>query len=53
MGRLQNNPSIGWVHPKTTHAHPVAWGNKKTSSHVQPSTATVLKHLDHRPSCLL
>ncbi len=29
MGRLQNNPSIGWVHPKSTHAHPLAWGNKK------------------------
>jgi len=28
MGRLQNNPSIGWVHPKSTHAHPLAWGNK-------------------------
>jgi hypothetical protein len=27
MGRLQNNPSIGWVHPKSTHAHPLAWGN--------------------------
>jgi len=26
MGRLQNNPSIGWVHPKSTHAHPLAWG---------------------------
>jgi hypothetical protein len=29
MGRLQNNPSIRWVHPKSTHAHPLAWGNKK------------------------
>jgi hypothetical protein len=29
MGRLQNNPSIGWVHPKSTHAHPLALGNKK------------------------
>ncbi len=29
MGRLQNNPSIGWVHPKSTHARPLAWGNKK------------------------
>jgi hypothetical protein len=29
MGRLQNNPSIGWVHPKFTHAHPLAWGNNK------------------------
>jgi hypothetical protein len=29
MGRLQNNPSTGWVHPKSTHAHPLAWGNRK------------------------
>jgi hypothetical protein len=29
MGRLQNNPSIGLVHPKYTHAHPLAWGNNK------------------------
>jgi len=29
MGRPQNNPSIGLVHPKYTHAHPLAWGNKK------------------------
>jgi hypothetical protein len=29
MGRLQNNPSIGWVHPKYTHACPLAWDNKK------------------------
>jgi hypothetical protein len=28
MGRLQNNPSIGWVHPKSTHEHSLAWGNK-------------------------
>jgi hypothetical protein len=28
MGRLQNNPSIGWVHPKSTHAHPLARDNK-------------------------
>jgi len=28
MGRLQNNPSIGMVHQKSTHAHPLAWGNK-------------------------
>ncbi len=28
MGRLQNNPSIGWVHPKSTHVCPLAWGNK-------------------------
>jgi hypothetical protein len=29
MGRFQNNPSIGWVHPKSTHACPLAWDNKK------------------------
>jgi hypothetical protein len=28
MGRLQNNPSIVWVHSKSTHACPLAWGNK-------------------------
>jgi len=28
MGRLQNNPSIGWVHPKSTHARLSAWRNK-------------------------
>jgi len=31
MGRLQNNPSIGWVHPKSTHVHPLAWGNNKNN----------------------
>jgi len=29
MGRLQNNPSIKWVDPKSTHTHPLNWGNKK------------------------
>jgi hypothetical protein len=30
MGRLQNDPSIGWVAPKIyTLAHPLTWGNKK------------------------
>jgi hypothetical protein len=28
MDKIQNNPSIGWVHPKSTHARPLAWGNK-------------------------
>jgi hypothetical protein len=28
MCRLPNNPSIGWVHPKSTHECPLAWGNK-------------------------
>jgi len=27
MGGLENNPSIEWVHPKSTHACPLAWGN--------------------------
>jgi hypothetical protein len=29
MGRLQNNPSIEWVQPKSTHVNPLTWGNKK------------------------
>jgi hypothetical protein len=29
MGRFQNNPSTRWVHPKLTHACPLAWGNRK------------------------
>jgi len=29
MGRFQNNPSIGWLHPKSTHAHPLVGANKK------------------------
>jgi hypothetical protein len=29
MGRLQNNPSIGWLHPKSTNACPLAQGNNK------------------------
>jgi hypothetical protein len=28
MGRFQNNPSIGWLHPKFTHAHPLARANR-------------------------
>jgi hypothetical protein len=30
MGGLQNNPSIGWVQPKSTHARSLAWGNNNT-----------------------
>ncbi len=33
MSRFQNNPSIGWVHPKSTHAHPLPWGNKKGTTY--------------------
>jgi len=35
MGRCQNNPSIGWMHPKSTHAHPLPWGNKKLEQHME------------------
>ncbi len=28
MGRFQNNPSMGWLHPKFTHAHPLAWAGQ-------------------------
>jgi hypothetical protein len=27
MNKFQNNPSIGWVHPKSTHACPLVQGN--------------------------
>ncbi len=33
MGRLQTNPSIGWVHPTSTHARPFVWGHKKCGVH--------------------
>jgi hypothetical protein len=33
MGRLQNNPSIAWVHPTSTNARPLAWANKKMNDH--------------------
>jgi len=36
MGRLQNNPSIGWVHPKSTHVCPLAWGNNKIHKKLKP-----------------
>ncbi len=26
---LRRSPSIRWVHPKSTRAHPLAWGNNK------------------------
>jgi hypothetical protein len=27
MSKFKKNPSIGWVHPKSTHAHPIVQGN--------------------------
>ncbi len=44
MGRLQNNPSIGWVHPKSTHARPLAWANKKLTS--KPITLSIQPTFD-------
>jgi hypothetical protein len=32
MVGFQNNPSIGWVHQKSTHAHPLAWGNNQVKN---------------------
>jgi hypothetical protein len=42
MGRLQNNPSIGWVHPKSTHARPLAWGNKHLTRIINVSHFAIL-----------
>jgi len=39
MGKLQNNPFIGWVHPKSTHARPLAWANKKLTC--KPMTLSI------------
>jgi hypothetical protein len=48
MSRLPNNPSIGWVHPKSTNVHPLAWGNnncRRSSFELDlvPPTSTSLK----------
>jgi hypothetical protein len=40
-GRLQNNPSIGKVHPKSTQACPLAWGNRKRET---PSLHDEISH---------
>jgi len=42
MGRPQNNPSIRWVHPKSTHAHPIAWGNKKRTQKTKKQEKEIL-----------
>jgi hypothetical protein len=36
MGRLQNNPSIGWVNPKSTHAHPLTGAIKNLNTNLEP-----------------
>jgi hypothetical protein len=46
MGRLQNNPSIRWVCPKSTHAHPLTWGNKNSNTgHFRPKLVPKLPSL--------
>jgi len=54
MGRFPNNPSIGWVHPSSTHVHPLAWGNKNLgtpsacgSPHWLPKISMPTCSLDH------
>jgi hypothetical protein len=44
MGRLQNNPSIGWVNPKSTHTHPLAWTDKKLTC--KPLTLSIQPTFD-------
>ncbi len=44
LGRFQNNPSIGWLHPKFTHAHPLAWTNKKLAP--KPITLSIQQTFD-------
>jgi hypothetical protein len=51
MGRFQNNPSIGWLHPKFVHAHPLAWANKKLTR--KPITLSISQLLILRPLYLL
>jgi hypothetical protein len=44
MGGFQNNPSIGWLHPKSTHAHPLAGANKKLTC--RPITLSIQPTFD-------
>jgi hypothetical protein len=56
MGRFQNNPSIGWLHSKSTHAHPLTWANKKFTC--KPITLSIQPTFDSQtrskvfPQCL-
>jgi hypothetical protein len=45
MGRRQNNPSIGCVHPKSTHGRPLAWGNKKLKNNQITTCLTSIQFL--------
>jgi len=44
MARFQNNPSIGWMHPKFTQGHPLAWANKKLTC--KPITLSIQPTFD-------
>jgi hypothetical protein len=50
MGRFQNNPSIGWLHPKSIHAHPLTWANKKLTH--KPITLSIQPTCDSRTPVL-
>jgi len=45
MGRFQNNPSIGWVHPKSTHAHPLTWDNNRKREKVIRMEVVIRKEM--------
>ncbi len=42
MGRLQNNTSIEWVHSKSIHECPLAWGNKKQRRNVSSALLVIV-----------
>jgi hypothetical protein len=45
MSRLQNNPSIGWVHPKSTHGLLLTWGQLPAKKKGSYSFSTKHKQL--------
>jgi hypothetical protein len=47
--RLQNNPSIAWVHPKFTNAHPLAWGNKNCIHETWSENKNCMSNATHTP----
>jgi hypothetical protein len=62
MGRLQDSPSTGWVHPKSTHAQPLPWANNKKLTHkcitlfIQPtfnSSTPIPNHSKGVPTMLM
>jgi hypothetical protein len=43
MGKFQNNPSIGWLPPKSTHAHLLTWAKQFTP---KPITLSIQPNFD-------